>query len=74
MDNQTVISQFFDVENYSKPVYQIEATPHQRAIFAGEKVDFKVKTSFFEGTAAANIPLKYYIYNDNGTITTNSQG
>ncbi len=74
VDNQTVISQFFDVENYSKPVYQIEATPHQRAIFAGEKVDFKVKTSFFEGTAAANIPLKYYIYNDNGTITTNSQG
>lgn len=74
VDNQTVLNQVFDVENYSKPVYQIEASPDKKAVFAGEKVDFKVKTNFFEGTAAANIPLNYHIYSDNGKITTNSQG
>lgn len=74
IDGQSLISQGFEIDNYSKPVYQLEAIPRSKAVFAGEKVDFQVKASFFEGTAAANIPLKYHIYDQNGQITTNVQG
>ena len=56
IDGQNLISQGFEVDNYSKPSYQLEATPQRKAVFAGEKVDFQVKASFFEGTAASNIP------------------
>ncbi|NLT94465.1 MAG: alpha-2-macroglobulin [Clostridia bacterium] len=74
IDGQALISQGLEVDNYSKPAYQIEASPQRKAVFAGEKVDFQVKASFFEGTAAANMPINFHIYNQNGRITTNAQG
>lgn len=73
-EDKIIVSKGFDVQTYSKPAYRIEVTPSKKAVFAGERIDFQVKTAFFEGTPAANIPLKYHMDDTNGELTTDTQG
>lgn len=59
MVNGKVIDiKYVQVGIFDKPAYQIKVTPSKKAAFIGEKVSFKVKTEFFEGTPAPNVSLK----------------
>ena len=48
------------ITEYVKPELKIETYSSKKAIFASEKVDFTAKVTFFDGTAASNIPLSVY--------------
>ena len=70
-----ISSQDFQVETYSKPAYQLEIIPSKKAVYVGDKIDFEVKATFFEGTPAAYVPLDYYIQDyGNGSIATDDEG
>ncbi|MCH8821409.1 hypothetical protein IID23_02680, partial [Patescibacteria group bacterium] len=43
---------------FDKPAYQIKVSPSKKAVFVGDKVTYKIKTEFFEGTPAPHIRLK----------------
>lgn len=60
--DKIISSTYISVENYIKPQYKIEITSNKKAVFAGEKMTFEIKASFFDGTPVSNIPLKYNIY------------
>jgi len=64
----------FEVQTYTKPAYQIEVTPTKKVLFVGEKVDFNLAATFFEGTGAANLQLKYHLSGQSGTVTTDADG
>jgi len=74
-DDVILSSSGFEVQVYSKPAYTLEAEPNKKAIFAGDTVDFKVNAAFFEGTAAAHIPLEYFIDDGvKGNFKTDDEG
>ena len=58
---------------FDKPAYQIKVTPSKKAVIVGDKVTYKVKTEFFEGTPAPNISLKVSGSIEK-TIKTNTNG
>lgn len=60
LGKDTIASANFEVLTYAKPAYQITVTPSKENIFTGEKVDFKVKASFFDNTPVAGLELDYY--------------
>jgi len=73
--DKTLTSAGFEVQTYSKPAYNIEVGPSKRAVYVGDRVDFEIKASFFEGTPAAFLPLQTYIEGPgNRTITTDEAG
>lgn len=53
----------FEVEDYIKPAYNLTMESDKRAVFAGETVNFKIKSEFFDGTPVANLEI-----NDSGQI------
>ncbi len=59
--SETVINHYFRVENYIKPSYKLEVSKDKNAIFVGEKANFNIKASFFEGTGVSNLDMTYYI-------------
>ncbi|MCL5411573.1 MAG: Ig-like domain-containing protein [Patescibacteria group bacterium] len=54
-----LVSRSFEVQTYTKPAYKIDLETPKKAIFTEESVDFKGKTSFFEGTPVPKVNLKY---------------
>lgn len=69
-----LLSRGFSVETYQKPSYKLAVTQNKKAIFAGEKLNIRAKTTFFEGTPVPGIKLNYYIQEKNNTVTTDKQG
>lgn len=59
LGDKTISSEYFRVETYTKPAYELEITPAKKAIFAGENIVAKVKAQFFEGTPVADLDLTY---------------
>lgn len=51
----------FSVEEFVKPEMKIEVIGDQKAIFAGDKVDFLATTRFFDDTPVANTPVNIYL-------------
>lgn len=76
LGEEQLSSDWFEVEAYSKPAYQLEVTSDKQAIFSGEPVTFRVKASFFEGTPVPDLPLDYRIdwTSNSQTITTDANG
>ncbi len=73
VDGKVIDIKYIQVGIFDKPVYQIKVTPSKKAAFSGEKVSFKIKTEFFEGTPAPNVSLK--VTNDvQKNIKTDSNG
>ena len=73
--DKTVDSAGFEVQTYSKPAYNIEVKPSKKAVYIGDKVDFEIKASFFEGTPAAFLPINTYIDGPGqSTVTTDEEG
>lgn len=74
VEDKPIIYEGFEVATYSKPVYEIEAIPDKKAIYAGDTTKFKIKATFFEGTGAANINLNYSSDDKSGSLTTDDKG
>ncbi|MCG1013386.1 Ig-like domain-containing protein [Tepidanaerobacter sp. GT38] len=73
--DKTVDSAGFEVQTYSKPAYNIEVKPSKKAVYIGDKVDFEIKASFFEGTPAAFLPIQTHIDGPGqNTVTTDEEG
>ncbi|MGE5381452.1 MAG: Ig-like domain-containing protein, partial [Methylocystaceae bacterium] len=70
----SLTSRGFTVATYQKPAYQVTVTPDKKAILVGEKINYRVKSTFFEGTAVPGLSLNYYLNNREGKVVTNIQG
>lgn len=80
MDGEDLSSEYYiDVQNYIKPAYQLEVTSKSKAVFTGDKINYQIKNTFFEGTALANnvLTINHLVGNDRGVeqeVTTGSDG
>jgi hypothetical protein len=59
LGDKEVSQNVFEVLTYSKPAYQISVTPDKTECYAGDTVNFKIKTNFFDGTPVSGLELKY---------------
>lgn len=77
-NGQFVTSTQIEVQDYTKPAYQIDVTPSAYGIKSGDTVTFDVEASFFDGTPFPDLELDYsgYIYNDDvtGSVTLDEKG
>lgn len=78
---EIVASSYIQIENYTKPSFELNISKDKEAIFPGEEVNFNIKGSFFEGTAVPDLEVNYSIddyISDTGfvenTVTTDSSG
>lgn len=73
-----IASSSITISEFVKPELKIEVTTDKKAVFAGEKVEFKARIGFFDGTPASNMPLNIYKTNNGGgegiQMTTNKDG
>jgi hypothetical protein len=75
--DKVISSSYIEVKNYIKPAYKIEVSKDKKAIFLDEKVNFDIKTLFFEGTPVSNLKVNYNINGLDyvkGTKTTDKKG
>lgn len=67
-----IIQKYIEVRDYVKPAYKIEVTADKQAVFSGDKVSFKIKTQFFEGTPVPDLKINFagqeYVTNAEGEI------
>lgn len=47
----------FEVEDYTKPSYDLIIESDKKAVFAGEEINLSVKAEFFDGTPVPNLKL-----------------
>ncbi len=71
-----IASSNITVSDFVKPEFKTEITAGKKAVFSDEKVSFKGKIGFFDGTPASNIPLKIYqsYGNETKNIDANKEG
>lgn len=75
MQGEKMISQeYFEIQNYQKPAYQIDVKSQKSAVFAGEQMDFEVQTSFFDGTPLPHLDLTYNDDWNEGDLQTDAEG
>lgn len=60
-NDQVVVNSYINIENYTKPAYELNITKDKEAVFPGQKVNFKIKGSFFEGTGVPDLDVNYNI-------------
>lgn len=77
-DKRLLTKEIF-ISKYVKPIYTISTGLSQKNVMSGDKVEFTMETSFFEGTPVAGMNFNYYtsgLYSgaDNGTLTTDENG
>lgn len=80
-DNKVVVNSFIQIQNYTKPAYELKISKDKEALFPGEEVNFNIKGSFFEGTGVPDLDINYSIndysigaQNPQKTVTTDSSG
>ena len=73
VNGKVIETKYIEIGIFDKPAYQIKVTSSKKAAFLGEKMLFKVKTEFFEGTSAPNINLKV-VGDVQKNIKTNNNG
>ncbi len=59
-DGNLVGTRSVRVESYIKPTYNLQLTTDKNAVFTGEEVEYEISTTFFDGTPASEVELKYY--------------
>lgn len=67
-----ISSEYIDVYDYVKPPYKLEITSDKKAVFAGDEINYTIKSSFFEGTPVADTQVTYNAYASGGKY--NSSG
>lgn len=73
LDDLIIIQQGFDVQTYTKPAYRIDVVPEQKALFAGDTMEFEVATTCFEETPVPKVTVKYNL-DKSGELTTDAEG
>ena len=77
-NDSILVSSYIQVENYVKPQYKLSITSDKKAVFAGEKINFTIRASFFDGTPVSNVPIRYsingYMNNKSGEGITDQNG
>jgi uncharacterized protein YfaS (alpha-2-macroglobulin family) len=63
--DNVISSQYFSVQNYTKPAYKLNITKDKKAIFVGDKINFEIKGSFFEGTSLPDLLVNYSLRSTN---------
>ncbi|HEO64554.1 MAG TPA: hypothetical protein ENI73_01660, partial [Spirochaetes bacterium] len=53
---------YFRVEEYKKPEYQVNVTPDKKRYKLGDKVRFKIQSKYYFGTPVRNAKVEYRIY------------
>lgn len=76
VEGVNIASSGISVSDFVKPEFKTEVTTDKKAIFSDEKINFKGKIGFFDGTPASNIPLKIYqsYGNETKNIDANKDG
>lgn len=75
--DQVISQSSIQVLSYTKPAYQIKVTPSKEVAYAGEKIDFKIEASFFDGTPVQNLKVEYSLYwfsNVQGNVVLDGNG
>ncbi|MFA4999905.1 MAG: alpha-2-macroglobulin family protein [Patescibacteria group bacterium] len=73
-DKELYSGRYIIVQDYIKPAYQIKVAPSAQAVFAGDSVNYEIKTSFFEGTPLVNHDLEIVHNNKSSDSPTVSDG
>ncbi len=58
----TSAGNYFRVEEYKKPEYQVTVTPDKKRYKLGDKVRFKVQSKYYFGTPVRNAKVEYTVY------------
>jgi len=74
--DKVILNNSFDVDNYVKPAYDLTMQSDKAAVFAGDNVNFSIKSEFFDGTPVPNLQVvdngqlenatKTYVTDENG--------
>lgn len=63
-NNITLGQVYFEVADYQKPAYSLNAAADKAAIFAGESVNVAIKAAFYEGTPLPDLGVTYQVLGD----------
>jgi hypothetical protein len=76
VDGDVVVSRWLEVSIIRKPPYQLEVTPDRSAVLSGDTVRWTATAAFFDGSAAASLPLRMTNYDDSSehAVTTDAAG
>lgn len=73
-EENVLLSRGFEVATYEKPAYRLTLSQDKKAVFVGESMNFRIKSTFFEGTPVPGLQSAYTIQDQRGTVTTDEQG
>jgi hypothetical protein len=73
VDGQQIAQAYIQVQNYTKPAYQIAVTPDKLAAFAGDPITFSIDATFLEGSPVPGLGLRYN-GSAGGDLTTDDNG
>ncbi len=76
VDGDVVVSRWLEVTIIRKPPYQLKVTPDRSAVLSGDTVRWTATATFFDGSAAASLPLTMWNDDDSAqhALTTDAAG
>jgi len=57
--DKLMITRYIQVMDYTKPVYKLEINSDRKFISLGEKINYSILSSFYEGTPVSDMKLSY---------------
>lgn len=72
LDGTVIDTKYLDVQTFQTPAYQITVTPERYAAILGDTMNYRVATTFFDGTPVPHLSL--VSSDDRNTITTDGRG
>lgn len=63
-----------EVLDFSKPAYQIKATPSADSVFVGDEIKIDLEATFFDGTPVPDLELKYSTGSEKGELPLDANG
>lgn len=72
--DEILVSEYFTIEDYVKPAYNIGVSSSKKAFFFDESTTVSGKAAFFEGSPVPNMKLDYSESRKSGSVTTDANG
>lgn len=57
--DKVMLTRYIEVMDYTKPVYKLEINSDRKYISLGEKINYSILSSFYEGTPVSDMKLRY---------------
>ncbi|HEX2944835.1 MAG TPA: Ig-like domain-containing protein [Clostridia bacterium] len=57
--DKVLVSRYAEVMDYTKPVYKLEINSDRKYISLGDKINYSILSSFYEGTPVSGMKLSY---------------